>query len=175
MAQPALHEVEGNPFLDTGDAKAMPQPFGARLGARDAGPSHDLDDAGVGRFSGSTSERGSGGAVAEAMDQIKGIEERGGHGHGAIEAGPAFLFALKSQDGGLGIHPIGGERQRFRGATTCIAERPAIGADLTGGRLGGLAEGCPLGPRELEAVAVGIIDLHASGGGSACCRRGVCP
>ena len=38
MAQPALHEVEGNPFFDTGDAKAMPQPFGARLGARDARP-----------------------------------------------------------------------------------------------------------------------------------------
>ncbi len=38
MAQPALHEVEGNPFFDTGHAKPMPQPFGARLGARDARP-----------------------------------------------------------------------------------------------------------------------------------------
>ena len=52
MAQPALHEIEGNPFFDTGHAKTMPQPFGARLGTGDAGACHDLDDAGVGRFQG---------------------------------------------------------------------------------------------------------------------------
>ena len=32
MAQPALHEIEGDPFFDTGHAKPMPQAFGARRG-----------------------------------------------------------------------------------------------------------------------------------------------
>ena len=77
MAQPALHEIEGDPFFDTGHAKAMPQPFGARLGAGDAGACHDLDDAGVGRFQAPRPEIRPGGAVAEAMDQIEGIQERG--------------------------------------------------------------------------------------------------
>ena len=77
MAQPALHEIERNPLLDTGHAKAMPQPFGARRGAYNARPCHDLDDAGVGRFQAPRPERGSGGAVAQAMHQIEGIEECG--------------------------------------------------------------------------------------------------
>ena len=45
------------------------------------------------------------------MHQIQGIEERGRHGHGAVEARAAFLFALKGEDRGLEIHPIGRERQ----------------------------------------------------------------
>ena len=80
MAQPALHEVEGNPFFDTGHTKTMPQPFGARLGARNARPRHDLDDTGVGGFQTPRPEIRAGGAVAKAMHQIQGIEERGRHG-----------------------------------------------------------------------------------------------
>ena len=80
MAQPALHQIERDPFFDTGHTKAMPQPFGARLGACDAGPCHDLDDAGVGRFQAPRPEIGAGGAVAEAMHQIQGIEELAGTG-----------------------------------------------------------------------------------------------
>ena len=77
MAQPALHEIERNPFFDTGHAKAMPQPFGARLGTCDTGACHDLDDAGVGGFQAPRPEIRAGGAVAEAMHQIQGIQERG--------------------------------------------------------------------------------------------------
>ena len=89
------------------------------------------------------------------MHQVEGIEERGRDGHGAVEAGAAFLLALKGEDRRLEIHPIGGERQGLRGATAGIQQRPAIGADLTGGGFGGRAEGCPLGSGEIQAVALG--------------------
>ncbi len=59
------------------------------------GPCHDLDDAGVGRFQAPRPEIRAGGAVAEAMHQIEGIEERGRDGHGAVEAGAAFLLLSK--------------------------------------------------------------------------------
>src|SRR5262245_1623107 len=85
MAQPALHEVKRNALFNTSDAKAMPQPFGTRLGARDPGPCHDLDDAGVGRFQAPPPEMRPGGAVAEAMHQIKGIEEGGWDRHRTVE------------------------------------------------------------------------------------------
>ena len=80
MAQPALHQVQGDPFFDTGDTKAMPQPFGARLGAGNPGACHDLDDAGVGRFQAPRPEIRPGGAVAEAMDQIRASRSAAGTG-----------------------------------------------------------------------------------------------
>ena len=89
----------------------MPQAFGARLGADNARPCHDLDDAGVGRFQAPRPEMRPGGEVAEAMDQIQGIQERCGHGHGAIDALAAFLPTLKREDRRLEIHPIGGQCQ----------------------------------------------------------------
>ena len=64
MAEPALHQVERNPFLDTGHAKAMPQPFGARLGTGDARPCHHLDDARVGGF------QAPGPALRAIMEQV---------------------------------------------------------------------------------------------------------
>jgi len=42
-----------------------------------------------------------GGAVAEAMDQIQGIQERGGHGHSPIDALATFLPTLKREHGRL--------------------------------------------------------------------------
>ena len=155
MAQPALHQVEGNPFFDTGHAKAMPQPFGARLGTGDPGACHDLDDAGVGGFQAPRPEIRPGGAVAETMDQIERIEKRGRHGHGAIDAQATFLPTLKREDRRLEIHPIGRECQGLRGATARIQQRPAIGADLAGCGFGGGTERGPLGSGEIEAVAVG--------------------
>jgi hypothetical protein len=55
--------------------------------------------------------------------------------------------------------------QGFRGATACIQQRPAIGTHLAGCRFGGGAERRALRPREIEAVTLCVIDLHASGGG----------
>ena len=104
-------------------------------------------------------------AVAEAMDQIEGIEERGRDGHGAIEARATFLPTLKREDGRLDIDPIGRQGQGLRGTTARIQQRPAIGADLTGSGFGGGAERGPLGAGEIQAVALRVIDLHASGGG----------
>src|SRR5262245_39650881 len=111
MAEPALYEVERNALFDTGDAKAMPQPFGTRLGARDAGPCHDLNDAGVRGFQTPRPELRPGGTVAEAMHQIERIQERGRDWHSAVEAGAAFLLALKREDGRLEIHLVGGQGQ----------------------------------------------------------------
>jgi hypothetical protein len=120
MAQPTLDEIEGNPFCDTGHAKAVPQAFGARLGARDPGARHDLDDAGVRGFQAPRPEIGSRSAVAEAVNQIESIEERGGHWDGAVEARAAFLPTLKGKDRRLEIHPIGGQCQGLRGTAARI-------------------------------------------------------
>ena len=95
MAEPALHEVERNAFFDTCHAKAMAQPLGTGLRPRDAGACHDFDDAGVRGFQAPRPELRPGGAVAEVMDQIKRIEERGRDRHRAVEAGATFLLALK--------------------------------------------------------------------------------
>jgi hypothetical protein len=107
------------------------------------------------------------------MDQIEGIEEGGRHWDGPVEAGAALLLACKGEDRRLEVDPIGGEGQGLRGPTAGIQQRLAIGADLTGGGLCGLAEGGTLGAREIEAVALPVIHLHASGGGHEVpfCRR----
>src|SRR5882672_8282583 len=103
MAEPALHEIQGDPFFDTGDTKPVPQPFGARLGARNASTRHDLDNAGGGRFQAPRPEMRPGGAVGEAVDQIEGSEERGRDWHGTVEAETAFLLALEGEDRRLEI------------------------------------------------------------------------
>ena len=98
------------------------------------------------------------------MRQIEGIQERGGHGHGAVEARAAFLPTLKREDRGLEIHPIGGQGQGLRRPTARIQQRLATGTDLARGCFGGSAESRPLGADEIEAVTLGVIDLHTSGG-----------
>ena len=120
MAQPAWHQIEGNPFFNAGHAKAMPQAFGARLGAYNTGACHDLDDAGVGGFQTPRPEIRAGGAVAKAIHQIEGIQKCGRDRHGAVQAEATFLFALKGEDRRLEIDPIGRERQGLRGTTAGI-------------------------------------------------------
>ena len=73
MAEPALDEIRGIPFSIQATPNPCRKPFGARLGARDAGACHDLDDAGVGGFQAPRPEVRPGGAVAEAMDQNLGV------------------------------------------------------------------------------------------------------
>ena len=106
-----------------------------------------------------------GGAVTEAMHQIEGIEERGRDWYGTIDAQATFLPTLEREDGRLEIHPIGRERQGFGGATARMEQRPAIRADLGWCGFRGLAECRTLRPREVEAVTLRVINLHASGGG----------
>ena len=106
MAQPALDQVEGNPFFDTGDAKPMPQPFRRRLRAGDGGLGHHLNDPSIGGFQAPGPEPGPRLTVAEAMHEIERIQEGGRHGHRTVDTGAAFLLALKGEDSGPKIDPI---------------------------------------------------------------------
>ena len=97
MAKPALHEIEGDALFDAGHAETVPQPLGAGLRACDARPFHHFDDARIGGFQAPRPEMRPGFAVADAVHQVKRIEQGGRDGNRAVNAWAALLPTLEGE------------------------------------------------------------------------------
>ena len=110
----------------------MPQSLWAGLRAGNARCCHDFDDTSIGGFAAPRPELFPDLAVADAVHQVERIEERLRRGHSAVDTEAALFSALEGDGLRREVHPVGGERQGFRGAATGIEQRMAIGADVPG-------------------------------------------
>ena len=118
MAEPALHEVEGNAPFDTGHTEAVPQALGAGLRACDSRRLHHFDDPRVGRSQAPPPQARPRLAVADAMHQVKRIEEGGRRGNRTVDARAAFFTALEGNRLRLEVNVVGREFQGLRGPLT---------------------------------------------------------
>ena len=70
--------------------------------------------------------------IADAVHEIKELEQRVWNGRGSIDPGPALFQGLEDDDAVFEINAIGGERERLEDATSRMGEHRAERSHLAG-------------------------------------------
>ena len=166
MSEPALHQVQGNAFLDTGHAEAMPQALWGRVRAVDACLPHDFDHSRIGGFQAPGPETFTGSAFTDAVCQVQRIKQGRRHGYSAVDALTVFLLALEGKRPCLKVYPVRCQGQGLRGPAPGIQQCPAVGPHFPVRlRFCGLPERLALRAGKIEPVAVIVVQAHSGGCG----------
>lgn len=170
VAEPFLHHVEGDAAGDGGDTEGMAQALGGRGRAGQAGGGHDrmhrppTGHAGPGPQPGGRSTATPALGLADAMHQVQGLEQGGGHRHGAIDPVLALLERGEHQHAAGQVHPVRRQGEGLGQAAARPGQGHAQRAGLARRLLGRAQEPRPLGDREVFAAPVAVEQLHPAGG-----------
>ena len=169
MAEPFLDEVERDAGGDGRHPETVPQPLGRGMRPGEPGALHDGMDLPPGGHAAPGPEMHIASfaalalQLADAVDHVERLEEGRGDGHGAVDAGAAFLEALEDKDASGQIDAIGGEGEGLGQPTSGIGQGHAEGAGIPIAALGGFQEEVALTGGEVFTGAVDGVQLHAGG------------
>ena len=94
------------------------------------------------------------------MHEVKLIEKTGRHRHGPVDAAAALFQRLDGEGLAGQIDALGRERQSLADPAAAVMQHGAEGAHRTRRFRGGTHEGPPLVGGQIEAFALGIVQLH---------------
>ena len=93
------------------------------------------------------------------MHHIEGIQQRRRDGYRPVHTPAALLEGFKDNGLVVEIDPAGAEGQGLRYPAPGIVQHTAQGPDGPVGARGGVQEGVTLGRRQIQASAVGVVQL----------------